>query len=134
MSLQPQDFAYIRALVKARSAIALDDDKAYLAENRLGSLARQNGFASLDDLVQQLRSGPENGLHFKVVEAMTTNETSFFRDGHPFEAIRRALLPALLRRRAADRTLTFWCAACATGQEAYSLAILLREHFPELGG
>jgi chemotaxis protein methyltransferase CheR len=130
MSLSPLDFDYVRRLVHDRAAIALDDTKVYLARNRLDSLARQEGLGSAGELVGRLRVEPGDGLRRKVVEAMTTNETSFFRDIHPFEALRTDLLPELIHRRAAERRLTVWCAACSSGQEPYSLAMLLREHFP----
>jgi chemotaxis protein methyltransferase CheR len=133
MALSAHDFDYVRRLVYDRAAIVLDNGKEYLVESRLAPVARQQGFASLEHLVRELRRGPFNGLHRKVIEAMTTNETSFFRDFHPFEALRKDVLPDLLRVRRPDRQLNIWCAACSTGQEPYSIAMLLREHFPELG-
>jgi chemotaxis protein methyltransferase CheR len=134
MPLSRVDFEYVRALVLKRSAIVLEDDKLYLAESRLTSLARREGIASIDALLVRLRAEPNNGLVVKVVEAMTTNETFFFRDVYPFEALRLHLLPELMRRRASERRLDIWCAAASTGQEPYSLVMLLREHFPELAG
>jgi chemotaxis protein methyltransferase CheR len=107
-------------------------DKVYLAEARLLPLARREGFASVAGFVNHLRTAPVNGLHQEAVEAMTTNETSFFRDLHPFEALRQTVLPQLLQRRAAERCLNVWCGACSSGQEPYSVALLLREHFPLL--
>jgi chemotaxis protein methyltransferase CheR len=132
MALSLADFDYVRTLVQEHSAVVLERDKLYLAEARLGSLARQEGHLSAEHLVAQLRVLPENGLQRKVVEAMTTNETSFFRDVHPFEALRKVLIPELLARRAKERTLRIWSAACSSGQEPYSIALLLREHFPQL--
>jgi chemotaxis protein methyltransferase CheR len=132
MALSLADFDYVRTLVQQRSAIVLEPDKLYLAEARLGSLARQEGHSSAEHLVAQMRARPENGLQRKVVEAMTTNETSFFRDVHPFETLRQVLLPQLLQRRASERALRIWSAACSTGQEPFSLAMLLREYFPQL--
>jgi chemotaxis protein methyltransferase CheR len=114
--------------------MVLDEDKLYLAETRLTPLAQREGFRSAADLVARLRADPVNGLHRKVVEAMTVNETFFFRDLHPFEALRRVVLPDLLQRRAAERQLRIWCAACSTGQEPYSVALTLREHFAGLPG
>jgi chemotaxis protein methyltransferase CheR len=132
MSLSTCDFNYVRGIVRQHSAISLDDSKVYLAETRLVALARQEGISSITELVARLRVDQGRVLRQKVVEAMTTNETSFFRDIHPFEAIQQVLLPELSRRRAGVRRLNVWSAACSTGQEPYSLAMLLRDHFPEL--
>jgi chemotaxis protein methyltransferase CheR len=132
MALSQEDFDFVRGFVQKRSAIVLEKEKAYLAETRLALVARREGLASVDDLVAQLRLSAPNGLHQKVVEAMTINETSFFRDLKPFDALRQRVLPELLQRRAGDRRLSIWCAASSTGQEPYSLAMLVREHFPEL--
>src|SRR5262245_61978404 len=127
-----QDFDFIRWLVQQRSAIALEADKEYLVEARLTPIVRELNLGSIGELVNRLRSGPANGLHARVAEALATSETSFFRDHHPFEALRKTVLPDLVRRRGAERRLNIWCAACSTGQEPYSVALLLREHFPEL--
>jgi chemotaxis protein methyltransferase CheR len=129
-----QDFAFIRELLQRRSAIVLEEGKQYLVESRLAPLVRRLNLGSLADLVNRLRAGPANGLQVQVVEALATSETSFFRDHHPFEALRKVVLPDLVRRRGGERRLHIWCAACASGQEPYSLALLLREHFPELAG
>lgn len=125
--------SYVCSLVRQRSAIELDAAKAYLIEARLGPLARRHGFPSITDMVRSLQARPKPDMQQELVEAMTTNETSFFRDAHPFEALRVKVLPDLLRLAAAKRSLHIWSAACSTGQEAYSIAILIREHFPELG-
>lgn len=130
--MNPVDFDYVRGVVRESAAIVLEPGKEYLVESRLSSLARKEGFASLDHLIEKLRNGPRNGLHRKVVDAMTTNETSFFRDIHPFEALRQSILPELMARRAAEKRLSFWCGAAATGQEVYSVLMLIKEHFPEL--
>lgn len=132
MTLSLPDFNYIRRLVHERSAIVLDDDKAYLVESRLLPLARRQGFTSLDLLIRKLQAEPFHGLHLQAVEAMTTNETCFFRDVHPFDALKKFVLPDLIARRAAQRELTIWCAASSSGQEPYSIAMLLREGFPQL--
>jgi chemotaxis protein methyltransferase CheR len=132
MPLTPANFDFVRMLVRQRAAIVLAPDKAYLAETRLSSLAWQEGLSSVDHLLARLRSGPDDGLQRKVVEAMTTNETSFFRDLHPFEALRQTVLPELVQRRPAAVGLHLWSAACASGQEPYSLAMLVHEHFPTL--
>ena len=132
MTLEVKEFEFIRSFVQKRSAIVLDDEKQYLVESRLQPLARREGFSNVAELVMQMQASPVNGLHQKVVEAMTTNETSFFRDIHPFDALRRVVLPELIAARSATRQLRIWCAACSTGQEPYSLAMLLRENFPQL--
>jgi chemotaxis protein methyltransferase CheR len=125
--LSQADFDYLRTPVQQRSAIVLDSDKAYLAETRLLRLARREGLPSVSALVSRLLAGPGHGLDDEVVEALTTNESSFFRDLHPFEALAQTLLPELVRRRAAERRLNLWSAGCASGQEPYSLALLLLE-------
>lgn len=135
MPISPAEFAFMRDFVRERSAIVLEPGKEYLVESRLLPVARQEGLGTVAELVATLRRpGPANGLQRRVVEAMTTNETTFFRDTHPFEALRTEILPAVLRERAAERRITIWSAACSSGQEAYSIAITLREHFPQLAG
>ncbi len=130
MPLSQAGFDYLRTLVRQRTAIVLDADKTYLAEARLLPLARRAGYGSVGDLLDHLPGAPVNGLQQQVVEAMTINETSFFRDHHPFEALRQVILPQLLQRRAGEKCLNVWCAACSSGQEPFSVALLLREHFP----
>lgn len=132
MALSSTDFAYVRELVHRDSAIVVEASKAYLVESRLTPVARRHGFTSLAELVACLRQGGANGVRSEVVEAMTTNETSFFRDAAPFKALEHKIIPELLQRRAAERTLTLWSAACSSGQEPYSIALLLRERFPQL--
>jgi chemotaxis protein methyltransferase CheR len=127
--LDPTDFEFVSSLVMKRSAIVLEPEKNYLVESRLLPLARREGLASVAELVARMRASSVNGLHQKVVEAMTTNETSFFRDLSPFEALRKAVLPELFQRRAAERRLQIWCGASSTGQEPYTIALVLREHF-----
>lgn len=135
MALSKSDFDYIAQLVRSESAIVLEPGKEYLVVNRLSPLAEQEGYPSLADFIGKLRSETIiNGLHHKSIDALTTNETSFFRDFHPFEALRKEILPKLIAQRAGLRQLTIWSAACSTGQEPYSLAMLLQEHFPQLAG
>jgi chemotaxis protein methyltransferase CheR len=126
------DFDYVRNYIRDQSAIVLEPGKEYLVESRLQTLARKENIGSIDALVSQMRSNSNNGLHRKVVDAMTTNETSFFRDIHPFEALRKFLLPELAARRAQERQLNFWCGAASTGQEPFSILMLIAEHFPDL--
>jgi chemotaxis protein methyltransferase CheR len=134
MSIGAGDFGFVRDLVRKRSAIILEEGKEYLVESRLATLARSEGFGSVEQLIADLRTRPLDGLHRKVVEAMTTNETTFFRDAYPFEALQATILPELVRRNGAKRRLTIWSAACSTGQEPYTIAMLIREHFPALLG
>lgn len=131
-ALNLNDINYIRELVRRHSAIVLEPDKAYLIETRLAPLAQQTGFASLQELIAALRNNTVQGLLGRVVEAITTHETSFFRDLHPFETLRTQVLPDLITRRQPGQTLTMWCAACSSGQEPFSVAMLLHEHFPTL--
>ncbi len=134
MAITGADFDYIRSLVRVRSALVLDSGKKYLVESRLDPLARQEGFSSLEQMVSSLRSVPSSDLHRKIVEAMTTNETSFFREIRVFDMFRKTILPRLLASRISQRSLNLWCAAASTGQEPYSMAMVLREHFPALHG
>lgn len=131
-ALAPDCFDYIRTLVQQRAAILLDPGKAYLVQSRLLPVARENGLDSIESLVGKLRKPGSQPLVRQVVEAMTTNETSFFRDLHPFEALRTVVLPDLIQRRSTRRTLTIWSNACSSGQEVYTVAMILREHFPQL--
>ena len=126
------DFDFLRTLVRERAAIVLDVGKEHLVESRLGPLLRQRRLPSSADLVRALRAKPRSELERVVVESMTTNETSFFRDMHPFEALRTTFLPELVARRAAERKLRLWSNACSSGQEAYSLAMLIMEAVPSL--
>ena len=102
--MTPPDYEYLRKLLKDHSGLDLSADKQYLIESRLAQVARAQGFASIDDLATDLGNTGFNSLHRQVVEAMTTNETSFFRDHHPFEALQHRLLPELIAARASERT------------------------------
>lgn len=128
------DFEYLRAVVMRNSGNQVDVSRNYLFESRLQPLLRQRGLHSLDQLISALRSNSGPALERSVAEAMTINETSFFRDLRPFDLLRLDLLPKIIEARRAQRTLRFWSAASATGQEAYSLAMMILEHFPMLAG
>jgi chemotaxis protein methyltransferase CheR len=128
MVLSSGSFEYVRTVLRERSAQNLEEDKAYLVETRLLPVARRHGFASVEDLVLRLQGQRNEKLLDELVEAMTINETFFFRDGHPFEALRQTVLPELMRLRSSVRSLNIWSAACSSGQEAYSMAILLSHH------
>jgi chemotaxis protein methyltransferase CheR len=132
LALSSTDCNFIRTLVRRRSGIVLEEEKVYLVETRLTALARREGLTSAEALLAKFRMQSSNGLQDKIVEALTTNETSFFRDLQPFEALRQVVLPELLKRREQQRRLFIWCAASSSGQEPYSLAMLLHDHFPAL--
>jgi len=122
-------FSYIQQMVKDHAGIIVETGKEYLAESKLAPIAKEQGYDSIEPLVSRLRTEPPGELHRRVVEALTTNETSFFRDDRAFEALRTILIPKLLANRS-EKQLVIWCAAAASGQEPYSIAMLLREHFP----
>jgi len=128
------DYGYLRQLVFGLSQNVLDPSRDYLFETRLSRLLRNQGMTHLEELVQHLKLRKNTELERAIAEAMTINETSFFRDGRPFELLRTDLLPKLIEARRHVRTLRFWSAACSTGQEAYSLGMLMHEHFPMLVG
>jgi chemotaxis protein methyltransferase CheR len=128
------DFDFLRVLLQRRSGLFLSTEKRYLVESRLGMLCRRRGIAGITALVVQLRSSPASELEAAVIEAMTTNETLFFRDRTPFDLFRDVVLPEKLAANADSRTLRIWCAAVSTGQEAYSLAMLLDEAADRLVG
>lgn len=128
------DFSYLRLLLQQRSGLSLTADKRYLAESRLGILCRRRGIADIEMLVRQLRISRDPALESAVVDAMTTNETLFFRDQTPFNLFRDVILPERLAANAASRSLRIWCAAVSSGQEAYSLAMLIDEFRERLAG
>jgi chemotaxis protein methyltransferase CheR len=132
--MTPLDYDYLRRCLKERSGLVLSADKQYLVESRLLPVARRSGFLSLSDLVHALRFGQDETLMTAVVEAMTTNESFFFRDKIPFEHFRTVIMPALLAARRASRSIRIWCAAASTGQEPYSLAMCLRAMEREIAG
>ncbi len=125
-------FEYVREFVRTEAGIVVEAGKEYLVDARLTPVARNAGFTSIDALVDKLKTTRATELHRKVVDAMTTNETSFFRDVDPFEVLRTDILPALIKARQLTKRLTIWYAATSTGQEPYSVSMLIREHFPEL--
>lgn len=124
--MTPADYDYLRKLLKDRSGLDLSADKQYLVESRLLPLARRLDLAGIPELVQRMKTGDERAAA-DVVEAMTTNETFFFRDKLPFDHLREEMLPALMQARAGRRSLRIWCAAASTGQEPYSIAMCLKE-------
>jgi chemotaxis protein methyltransferase CheR len=129
----PSDYEYLRKLLKERSGLDLSADKQYLVESRLVPLARKSALQGIPELVQKMRNGAD-ALTGEVVEAMTTNETFFFRDKIPFDHLKETVIPALVQARAARRSLRIWCAASSTGQEPYSIAMCLKEAGAALSG
>jgi chemotaxis protein methyltransferase CheR len=130
----PQDFEYLRQLLRERSGLMLSAEKQYLAESRLLPLARRHGMTTLAELVGKLKAATTAPLTSEVVEAMTTNETFFFRDKLPFEHFRDTMLPALIVSRAREKRIRIWCTAASTGQEPYSLAMILKSMGAKLAG
>ncbi len=130
--LGSEDFDYVAKLVRDKSAIVLEPEKLYLVEARLVPVARREGFDSISELVAKVRGISGGPLREMVVEAMTTNETSFFRDITPFQALKEQVLPELIESRSDKKKLNLWCAASSTGQEPYSIAMTLKDGFPEL--
>ena len=128
------DFEIIAQLLKERSGLALNKEKAYLLESRLNPVARKWNFSGFDELAQAIRNRGEEALLVDVTEAMTTNESFFFRDQKPFDQFNEIVLPYLLEARAARRSFRIWSAACSSGQEPYTLAMLLKEHADKLAG
>jgi len=129
----PPDYEYLRKLLRDHSGLDLSADKQYLIESRLLPLARKAGLAGISELVQKMKAGP-TALIGQVVEAMTTNETFFFRDKVPFDHFRDSIMPEILQARAGRKSIRIWCAAGSTGQEPYSLAMCLKEMSAALNG
>ncbi len=130
--MNSQDFEFITQLLRKRAGIVLTTDKMYLLESRLAPLARKEGLPSIDDLIQVVRSRRDERLITQVVDVMTTNETFFYRDKTPFDHLKEAILPILGQARRGSR-IRIWCAACSTGQEPYSIAMML-DQMPQLTG
>jgi chemotaxis protein methyltransferase CheR len=132
MACSDSDYAYLRGIVMAESANRIDPSRNALFDTRLAPIARMSGATSLEDFVHMLKSSKPAHLYRAVAEAMTINETSFFRDIAPFEMLRQFVLPELIAKRRERRRLRIWSAASSTGQEAYSVGMLIAEHYPEL--
>jgi chemotaxis protein methyltransferase CheR len=130
MSLAPDTFAFVADLVRRRSAIQLEAGKEYLVESRLLPLARERGCAGVDAFVREVRTANREADLVRVVEALATHETSWFRDQTPFEALRTQVLPDVLHRRGPAARVRVWSAACSSGQEPYSVAMVAAETLP----
>jgi chemotaxis protein methyltransferase CheR len=132
-TLPEADFEYLREVMHLRAAIVLERGKEYLALSRLEPVARDHGLTTVSQLVDKLRTRElTSALHDQVVDALTTNETTFFRDYNPWESLRTLVMPELLARKERTRTLAIWSAGCSSGQEPYSIAMSITEHVPEL--
>ncbi len=132
--MTPADFDYLKKLLKETSGLVLGDEKQYLVESRLMPIARKASLSGLGELVQKIKAPGGDRFKSDVVEAMTTNESFFFRDKVPFDLFRNTMLPAMIAARAAQRRIRIWCAAASTGQEPYSLAMCLKEASASLAG
>jgi len=132
MALDPTDMAAFFKMLRTNLGIDMALDKEYLLTSRLTPLAKSNGYPNLPAFLKAMVSTPVGQVHADAFEAMTTKETYFFRDAHPFEALKTVILPNIIEARKLSRQLTVWSAASSTGQEAYSIAILLNDHFPQL--
>ena len=132
--MTPIEYDYLRGFLKTRSGLVLTNEKQYLIESRLLPVARKQGLATISALVAKLKEPGTAQLAEAVVEAMTTNESFFFRDKLPFDHFTQTMLPAMLTARAQARKLRIWCAAASTGQEPYSIAMLLKDAEARIGG
>jgi len=132
MEIDDACFAVVTKFVYERAAIVLPEGKRYLVEARLTPVLRTHELPAFPDLVAEIRKNPSGACASDVVDAMTTNETSWFRDRNPFDALKSQVIPELIERNSEKKKLNVWCGAASTGQEPYSLALLLCEHFPEL--
>ncbi len=132
--MRPEDFDLVSRFVKDRSGLVLTRDKAYLLESRLMPVARKRGMKGLEDIVAAIRGRADESLMREITEAMTTNESFFFRDIKPFDTFRQTILPKIREARAAKKSFRIWCAACSSGQEPYSLSIILKEEAARMAG
>jgi len=133
MKIMSKDFEFVTEFAMRKAALVIEKGKEYLVESRFAPLARQHGCSSLEEYVAKLRiESSLSEMHREAIDALTTNETFFFRDFKPYEMLRKDVLPELIEKCRSARRLNIWSAACSTGQEPYSLAMLLSEHFPEL--
>ena len=132
--LGEEDHSFVRRLLAEHAGVDFNPEQSHLVDSRLASLARRRNLQGPSAIVDALRKAPSGALLDSVIDALTTHETSFFRDREPFVALTEQVFPELIRQRRRRRALSIWSAACSTGQEPYSVAMLLHEHFPELQG
>jgi len=130
--LNTEEFYFMQKFILEKTGITIDEDKRYLVDSRMAEVINVFNISSLKELVNRLKNDRQNILHQMVIESITTHETSFFRDIHPFECLANIVLPELIKERRKERALNIWCAACSSGQEPYSIAILIHEKFPEI--
>ncbi|WP_038055153.1 CheR family methyltransferase [Thermodesulfobacterium hydrogeniphilum] len=122
-------FDFFTTLVEKFSGISYGEGKEYLVESRLSELALSLGYKDIKELYNRIKQGFDHKLLNEIIDALTTNETYFFRDFYPFEALRNYILPELFKKREKEKKISIWSAACSTGQEPYSIALILLEHF-----
>ena len=134
MNVHPSDFKLIAELLKKRSGLNLNEDKSYLIESRLMPVARAHHMQDLSQLCDAIRANANAPIVTEIIEAMTTNESSFFRDNKPFEQLRQTILPMVMRDRAATRKLRIWSAASSTGQEPYTISMCLKDNTAKMAG
>lgn len=132
--MQPQDFQYLADILKKRSGLALTDDKAYLIESRLMPIARGQNLQDIAQLCSLLRTRPSEALLVEITEAMTTNESSFYRDIKPYEALRNIVFPMIMEKNSLMKSIRIWSAACSTGQEPYTISMCIQEDMAKLAG
>ena len=132
--IEKQEILYVAAEAYKRSGLVLSADKGYLLESRLAPLARAEGYASIEALISAARRESSDRLLWAMTEALATHETFFFRDNTPFDLFKQDILPVLARARGNAGVIRIWCAACSSGQEPYSLAMILEEERARLGG
>ena len=132
MEVTDSEFEYIRTWVKKHTAVDLAPGRTYLVESRLDPVINSHGLNNAAELISKLKLGKKDQLYDDVVDAMTTHESFFFRDVHPFQHIQNNFIPNLIKSNSAARRLGVWSIACSTGQEIYSVAMIIREHFPQL--
>ncbi len=130
----PKYFDYLQSMLKERSGLVVTPDKVYLLETRLLPVAHRHGYKGIDELVDAIKLRHDESIAVDIAEAMNTHESLFFRDSSPFDLFKQAILPQLLKRRADKKSFRIWCAACSTGQEPYSLAMVLDEVSAKLQG
>ncbi len=128
------DFEFIRQFIKTEAAIVMEPGKEYLVESRLMPIAVEEGLVTLEALVKEMKFKPTESLKLKVIDALTINETLFFRDIHPFEVLKNEILPAVLVKKQKEKRLNIWCAASSSGQEPYTIAMILKDQWSSLEG